>query len=54
MTKINYKLWKKSFPYICECCGKPHGIKREFCESCGCKNALRGVIKKDYKIRRLL
>lgn len=52
--RISWKLWKLSFPYICENCGKLHYYKAACCEFCGKENTLREVIKKDYKVQKLM
>ena len=52
--RIKWKLWKRTYPYICGVCTEPHSEMGEICESCGTKNSLRKVYKKDYKIRKLL
>ena len=49
MVKIDYKMWKRAFPYICTACGHLLHEKREICEHCGKKGTLRGITKKDYK-----
>lgn len=49
MKKIDYKLWKKSFPFICTKCGYYLWEKRAICEECGKKDVLRETNKKDYK-----
>ena len=48
---INYKLWTKTFPYICISCNKILNSKLEQCEYCGEKE-IRKSNKKDYKKRR--
>ena len=49
MVKVNYSLWKHSFPFICTECDHLLHEKREMCEHCGKKGTLRGITKKDYK-----
>ena len=49
MSKISYKLWKSTFPYICTKCGSLSHQKSDMCEYCGKKNTLRESTKKDYK-----
>ena len=48
--KINYKMYKLSYPYICGDCGYLHWHKAHVCEQCGEKSTIRKTTKKDYKI----
>lgn len=55
MVKINWKLWKISFPFICSSCNTLHSLEREYCEKCGKHKMLRKSLRIDYKLwkRRL-
>lgn len=53
MTKLGKKLWKQTFPFICDECFALHSNKREFCSHCGLKDSLRSTTRSDYKIWRL-
>lgn len=52
MPKIDWKTFKKSFPFICDRirCKAGHWEKRDICEECGEKGTIRETTKKDYKI----
>lgn len=43
------KLFKKTYPYVCDSCGEFTHTLTEYCEKCGEKNSLRKATKKDYK-----
>jgi rRNA maturation endonuclease Nob1 len=47
VTIIDLKLYKKSFPFICDKCEKFAHTKVEFCETCGAQ-AMRKAKKEDY------
>ncbi len=51
---ISWKVWKLTYPYICRNCGQTHYSKVVYCAFCGKKETVREVIKKDYKIWKLL
>lgn len=46
---IDWKLFKRTYPYICDECGYLHWDYRTICEGCGSKNTLRKISKKDWK-----
>ena len=46
--KIKWKIFRQSFPSICNKCGSLSNTKREFCEVCGAQKSLRDVTKEDY------
>ena len=48
---MSYKLWKKSFPYICSGCGAFLHAFAEICERCGKEDSLRAITKLDYKTK---
>ncbi|MFX0006423.1 MAG: hypothetical protein ACFFA7_02255 [Promethearchaeota archaeon] len=48
MILLDAKLFKKTFPYICEDCGEFAHTLHKFCDKCGA-NALRKASNKDYK-----
>jgi len=45
---LDDKLFKKTFPLICNDCGEFTHTNQEFCDKCGAKG-LRKATKKDYK-----
>ena len=45
---IKWKIFRISFPHVCEKCGALANMEREYCESCGTQNSLREVTKEDY------
>jgi len=51
MTKINYKMWKLTFPYLCIECGSVAHSKTQYCQRCGKEDTLRETTKKDYKLK---
>lgn len=51
IVKVNYKLFKKSFMYICTNCNSLLHEYAEICERCGKKDTLKKVTKKDYKLK---
>ncbi len=46
--KIKWKLFRESFPHVCEKCGALANTERKFCETCGAPESLRRVTKEDY------
>ncbi len=48
MAKIDYRLWKQAFPFICIKCDSVMNMKRQYCEFCGKENCLRPTTKSDY------
>lgn len=49
MAKISWKMFKTSFPFICDSCKKLLWEKRAVCEGCGFTFTIRKTTKKDYK-----
>ncbi|MFX1379586.1 MAG: hypothetical protein ACFFA4_10895 [Promethearchaeota archaeon] len=47
--KLDWKLFKKTYPYICDKCGYLQWNKKSICEGCGSRNSLRKISKKDWK-----
>ena len=45
---MDNKLFKKTFPFICNDCGEFNHTAQEFCDKCGTKG-LRKATKQDYK-----
>lgn len=45
---IKWKIFSKSFPYVCNKCGDVSNSKREFCEVCGTAGNYRDITKEDY------
>lgn len=43
------KLFKKTYPYVCDSCGEFTHTLTEYCEKCGEKDSLRKATKQDYK-----
>ena len=50
MKKISWKIFIKTYPYICHDCGHLHWSNRNVCERCGNKS-VRETKKIDYKIK---
>ena len=46
--KINYKLFKRTFPLICTKCDQLSNMPREYCENCGEKDSFRETTKEDH------
>ena len=46
--KIKWKLFKESFPCVCNKCGALANMEREYCEVCGAQNSHKDVTKEDY------
>ncbi|MFW9773029.1 MAG: hypothetical protein ACFFBY_11545 [Promethearchaeota archaeon] len=46
--KLNWKQFKKTYPFICVNCGEISNTEREYCEKCGLSN-FRAVKKEDYE-----
>ncbi|MHA1885171.1 MAG: hypothetical protein ACW96S_08985 [Promethearchaeota archaeon] len=46
---MDTKLFKKTYPFICNSCGEFAHTEYEFCDKCGVENSLRKANKKDYK-----
>lgn len=51
MVKISWKLWKMTYPYVCDACGSFLYEKRDMCEYCGKIGKIREIKKKDYRER---
>ena len=51
MVKVNYKLWKRSFPFTCSSCKRMAHENAEICQYCGKEGTLKETTKKDYKIK---
>ena len=49
MAKIEWKIFKRSFPFICDSCKATHWEKRNVCEGCGRTLTIRETTKNDYK-----
>lgn len=49
MPKIDWKLWSKSYPYICDECEYKLWEYKEICEGCGAMLSVRKTTKDDYK-----
>ena len=47
--KVDWKTFKKSFPYICSNCGEYSYTKMEYCEHCGKKDTIIRMIKEVYE-----
>ncbi|MFX0023108.1 MAG: hypothetical protein ACFE9S_12345 [Candidatus Hermodarchaeota archaeon] len=45
---MDSKLFKKTFPYICNNCNEFAHTLHAFCDKCG-EKALRRAVNKDYK-----
>jgi hypothetical protein len=52
--KSEWKLFKKTYPYVCDKCGYFNWEKNPTCEGCGSKNTIRKTIKKDWQKYKLL
>ena len=52
MNKVSWKLFKRSFPFICDSCKTTHWEMREYCEGCGKKGTIRETLKVDYTIKK--
>ena len=46
---LDKKLFRKTYPYICNECGEFAHTLNEYCEKCGTANSLRPADKDDYK-----
>jgi hypothetical protein len=47
--KLDWKLFKITYPYICDKCGYLQWKKRYICEGCGARNSLRKTSRSDWK-----
>ncbi|MFX1364271.1 MAG: hypothetical protein ACFFCE_03755 [Promethearchaeota archaeon] len=45
---MDVKLFKKTFPFICDKCGEFAHTNHEYCDKCGAEG-LRKANKEDYK-----
>ncbi|MFX1310130.1 MAG: hypothetical protein ACFE9M_08700 [Promethearchaeota archaeon] len=45
---MDAKLFKKTFPFICDKCGEFSHTEMAFCDKCGAES-LRKATKEDYK-----
>ncbi|MFX0000069.1 MAG: zinc ribbon domain-containing protein [Candidatus Hodarchaeota archaeon] len=50
---MEWDLFKRTYPYVCDSCGYFHWEKKLFCEGCGSKNTVRKITKKDWKRYKL-
>ena len=48
---VDSKLFKRTYPYICDKCGEFAHTQHEYCDKCGAENSLRNAEKEDYKKR---
>ncbi|MHA2007065.1 MAG: hypothetical protein ACXABO_05710 [Promethearchaeota archaeon] len=46
---MDNKLFRRTYPFICEKCGEFAHTQHEFCDKCGTENSLRKAGKVDYK-----
>jgi len=46
---LDYKLFKKTYPYVCDKCGEFAHTMYDFCDKCGASDTLRKADKEDYK-----
>lgn len=46
---VDTKLFKKTYPFICDKCGEFAHTDQEYCDKCGASNSLRKAEKADYK-----
>ncbi|MBY8989817.1 MAG: hypothetical protein KGD58_03605 [Candidatus Lokiarchaeota archaeon] len=46
---MDTKLFKRTYPYICNKCGEFAHTKQEYCDKCGAADSLRKAEKVDYK-----
>jgi uncharacterized OB-fold protein len=51
ISKVGYKLWKKTFPYMCNSCGAFLHTRAKMCERCGKEDSLKPITKLDYKTK---
>ncbi|HEA70619.1 MAG TPA: hypothetical protein ENH98_01700 [archaeon] len=49
---MDTKLFKKTYPFICNDCGEFSHTKHEYCDKCGKEDSLRKARKIDYKNHR--
>ena len=47
--KLKWKIFRTTFPYICNNCGEFSSLQREYCEVCGKKDSLRKIEIGDYE-----
>ncbi len=47
---IKWKLFRISFPCVCNKCGVLSNEEREYCENCGAQDSFRNVTKEDYEV----
>lgn len=45
---MDWRLFKKTYPYVCNKCGYFHWEMKLICEGCGNRNTLRKTSKKDW------
>ncbi|MFW9942209.1 MAG: hypothetical protein ACFFFT_14315 [Candidatus Thorarchaeota archaeon] len=45
---MDYKLFKKTYPFVCDKCGEFAHTKYDFCDKCGAEDTLRKALKEDY------
>jgi rRNA maturation endonuclease Nob1 len=46
---LDFKLFKKTYPYVCVKCGEFAHTKYDFCDKCGASDTLRKADKEDYR-----
>lgn len=46
---VKWKVFRMSFPHVCNKCGALANMEREYCEVCGAQDSLRKVTKEDYE-----
>jgi len=46
---MDTKLFKRTYPYICNKCGEFAHTKQEYCDKCGATDSLTKAEKVDYK-----
>ena len=51
LVKVNFKIWKRSFPFICTNCKSVVHEQTETCHYCGKEGTLRKITKKDYRLK---
>ena len=52
MTNVDWKTFKRSFPFICDSCKATHWEMKNTCEKCGSEGTLRETLKIDYKLKK--
>lgn len=52
MINVNWKTFKRTYPFICDRCKAVCSEKRGICEECGKEGTLRETLKIDYKLKK--